>query len=85
MTAKWLPTWWPVAVAVATILCNAGATYASLGGRLSEAERRLEAVERDRSEKLREYEQFRSDIRSDVAEIKTDLKWIRAAMGKGVR
>ena len=79
---KWrlIPTWLPVAVCTVTILCNIAAAYATFGGRMADAERRISAIESDRADKVREYELFKTDIRSDVAEMKTDLKWIRAAL-----
>lgn len=75
-----VPTWLPVVITAVTILCNLGAGYAAFGGRISEAERRLQQIETDRGEKLRDYEAFKADIRSDVAEMKTDLKWIRQSL-----
>lgn len=83
-TPNWrlIPTWLPVAVCAITILCNIAAAYATFGGRIADAERRLAAIESDRIDKLREYQAFKSDIRSDVAEIKTDLKWIRSTLEK---
>jgi len=77
-TINWrlIPTWLPVAVCAVTLLCNIAAAYATFGGRMADTERRIAAIESDRADKLREYQTFKSDIRSDVAEIKTDLKWI---------
>jgi len=81
-TVNWrlIPTWLPVAVCAITILCNIAAAYATFGGRMADAERRISAIEADRADKQREYELFKTDIRSDVAEIKTDLKWIRSTL-----
>lgn len=77
---RWVPTWLPVAVCVVTMLCNVGASYATFGGRIAETERRISAVEEDRAVKLRDYDQFKTDVRSDLAEMRTDLKWIRTTL-----
>jgi hypothetical protein len=77
---RFIPIWLPVALAAITILCSAGATSATIGSRLAEAERRIDTIERDRVEKLRDYQQFKNDMRGDISEIKTDLGWIRRAL-----
>lgn len=75
-----IPVWLPVATALVTVLCSAGAAYATFGWRVSEAERRLSGIESDRGEKLRDYLQFKSDIRADVVEMKADIRWIRTTL-----
>ncbi len=80
---KLVPVWLPVAVVLVTALSNVGAVSATYGNRISEAEKRLDAIERDRDLEHREYEEFKADIRSQLIEIKTDVGWIRKSMEHG--
>jgi len=75
-----VPVWFPLVVGSVTILCGAGAASSTIGNRIGNAERRLDLVERDREEKIRDYQQFKSDMRTDISEIKTNLRWIRDEM-----
>ena len=72
-----IPVWFSVAVVTVTALSNAGAVSATFGNRISDTEKRLDVIEHDREIRLRDYEQFKADIRSELAEIRTDLNWIR--------
>ncbi len=75
-----LPVWLPVAVVVITALSNAGAVSSSYGSRISDSEKRLDVIERDRAMQLRDYQEFKSDIRTELAEIKTNVSWIRKSL-----
>ena len=72
--------WLPLAIALVTVLSGAGATTATIGGRLAETERRLDGIERDRDRHIADYQQFKTDVRSDLSEIRTDLAWVRRAL-----
>lgn len=77
-----IPIWLPILTTVVTILCSAGAASATYNWRMTDAERRLGAIETDRVDKIRDYLQFKSDIRADVAEMKADIRWIRTTLEK---
>jgi hypothetical protein len=72
--------WLPLLIAAVSILTGAGATTATISGRITDAERRIEVIERDRERKLADYQQFKTDVRGDLSEIKTDLAWVRSAL-----
>lgn len=89
---KW-SVWIPIIITVLGMLGSGGANYTILGKRVDiletdhvpiaravSVERRLDLIEGDRKDRIKDYEQFKTDIRSDVSEMKTDLKWIRSAL-----
>lgn len=77
-----IPVWLPIVTSLVTIFCSAGAASATYAWRMTDAERRLGAIETDRIEKVRDYQQFKADIRADVAEMKADIRWIRTTLEK---
>lgn len=77
-----IPTWLPIVLTVASVLCSAGATYATFGGRLDGVERRMGTVEEAQARDQRAYATFREDVRSDLAVVKTDVRWIRSEVSR---
>lgn len=75
-----VPSWMPVFIAIVSGVFSAGASYATMGSRLSDAEHRMQAIEADRDSATRDLNQFKTEIARDLAGIKTDIGWIRRSM-----
>lgn len=70
--------------AVVAMLGSSGMIWGAFGRRMDDIERRTGDIESARSSGIRDYETFKEQIRSDVAdtkasvaEIKADVRWLR--------
>lgn len=76
------PAWVMIVISVVTIVASAGVSYGVLGYRLGDVEHRVDKIELDRIEKLKDYNEFKAQMGKDVAEINTNIGWIRQALEK---
>lgn len=55
-----VPVWWPILTAFLAAVFSAGATYTTIGFRISTLETRVTSIEVDRKETLREWSVWRN-------------------------
>jgi hypothetical protein len=69
-----VPAWWPVLTALLAAIFSAGATYSTIGIRFTALENRVQMIETDRKDSLREWNAWRASTDGRVIAVELGVR-----------